>query len=154
MKNKKGFTLIELLVVISIMAILTIIIAASFSSAQTKGRDIKRKSELNSVSKALQMYYNDYGYFPTALEITPGGKFEKGDPSYVYMAELPKEVVKTMPEFNYEPTPSGCDNSVTNKCIAYTLSAGLENRDDVQCKKNNNNECFYYLYSPNFTPAL
>jgi len=44
-----GFTLIELLVVISILAILITMGLTSFASAQRKGRDAKRKSDIREI---------------------------------------------------------------------------------------------------------
>ena len=51
--DRKGFTLIELLVVIAIIGILVTAITLSLSGSQAKGRDAKRLSDLDTVSKAL-----------------------------------------------------------------------------------------------------
>lgn len=56
---KKGFTLIELLVVIAIIGLLATFIVASFGSAQAKGRDARRKSDLNAISTALELFRTD-----------------------------------------------------------------------------------------------
>src|SRR3990167_7760520 len=66
-KVKRGFTLIELLVVISIIGILASFVVASFNSAQQKGRDSKRKSDLDAVKTALELAKSDStggGYYP------------------------------------------------------------------------------------------
>ncbi len=66
MNHKKGFTLIELLVVIAIIGLLASIVLVSVSNARKKARDVKRKADLTQVSKALEIYYNDYNtYFIT-----------------------------------------------------------------------------------------
>ena len=58
MKNKSGgFTFVELLVVITIMIMLTTVISASFSNAQMRSRDSKRKSDMNVMKAALEQYY-------------------------------------------------------------------------------------------------
>lgn len=57
--SKKGFTLIELLVVIAIIGILATIIVASFTSAQQRGRDARRKADLDAVKKALELAKSD-----------------------------------------------------------------------------------------------
>jgi len=54
---KKGFTLIELLVVISIIGLLAAAGLATFTSAQKRARDARRKSDLHNVSLALEQYY-------------------------------------------------------------------------------------------------
>src|SRR3990167_11030107 len=57
--KSKGFTLIELLVVIAIIGILASFAIASFTSAQAKGRDSRRKADLDAVSKALELNKSD-----------------------------------------------------------------------------------------------
>lgn len=52
-----GFTLFELLVSISIIAILTALAIVSFSSAQKKARDARRIQDMQSLSKAAELYY-------------------------------------------------------------------------------------------------
>src|SRR3989344_4746470 len=64
--NQKGFTLIELLVVITIIAILVGVAAASYTKAQQKARDGKRKSDLKAVQQALELYFQQYGRYPTS----------------------------------------------------------------------------------------
>lgn len=63
---EKGFTLIELIVVMAILAVLSVAGFSSFTSSQQKGRDAKRKSDLNNVTKTLEMYYNDRGRYPSS----------------------------------------------------------------------------------------
>ena len=72
-KSFKGFTLIELLVVISIIGLLSTIIAAPIQSARKKAKDAKKLSELNSVKLALEQYAEANGnqYPPTLQAIYP-----------------------------------------------------------------------------------
>jgi len=62
--SKSVFTLVELLIVISIISILTVIAASSYSGAQQKSRDALRKANLKSMSDALNSYYADFGVYP------------------------------------------------------------------------------------------
>lgn len=63
-KNRaKGFTLIELLVVISIIGILASVVLASLNGARTSAQDTRRKSELNQIRTALELYHNKYGTY-------------------------------------------------------------------------------------------
>lgn len=55
--NQKGFTLLELLVVISIIGILIVLAAASYSVAQQRGRDARRRGDLKSMQNAFEQYY-------------------------------------------------------------------------------------------------
>ncbi len=49
----RGFTLIELLVVIAIIGLLASIILASLNTAQQKGRDARRVSDLQEIGQAI-----------------------------------------------------------------------------------------------------
>lgn len=55
--KSKGFTLFELLVMISIVGILLGLAMTSFSGAQKRARDARRKEDLQAVQKALEQYY-------------------------------------------------------------------------------------------------
>lgn len=71
-KTQKGFTLIELLVVIAIIGILASIVVVSLSSARGKARDARRVSDVRSVQKALEFYYNANAEYPTSCGATTG----------------------------------------------------------------------------------
>lgn len=128
-KKEKGFTLIELLVVITIMSILTVITVSQFQTAKRKANDVARKSDLNAVSKALQMYFTDYGYFPDPGLISWGGTFEDDSAEpYVYMKKLPRENHTEIP-YCYKLDASG---------KKFGLFAQLENTTDRECDRNEN----------------
>ncbi len=129
--KKSGFTLIELLVVMAILGILATIGLSSFRTSQAKSRDAKRKSDLEQVQRALEMYFNDHGRYPTAsngkivigVKLLTWGEDEMVDAeaaATVYLKELPKD-------------PSGsleyCYFSQTAP-LGYKLYAKLENSQD------------------------
>lgn len=60
-KTRRGFTLLELLVVISIIAILITISTVSFTTAQKKGRNSRRRSDMRAVQNAFEQYYSMNG---------------------------------------------------------------------------------------------
>lgn len=64
--SARGFTLIELLVVIAIIGILSGVVLASISTARMKARDIRRVADLAQIRNALEMYFDDRGYYPQA----------------------------------------------------------------------------------------
>jgi len=70
--ESKGFTLVELLVVISIIGILANIILVNVQGVREKARDVKRLQDANQIITGLEMYYQDYGRFPTAYEADSG----------------------------------------------------------------------------------
>ncbi|OGE76711.1 MAG: hypothetical protein A3C85_04310 [Candidatus Doudnabacteria bacterium RIFCSPHIGHO2_02_FULL_48_21] len=65
-KTGAGFTLIELLVVISVIGLLASVIMVSLNSARAKARDSRRKAELTQITRALELYYDTYGGYPTS----------------------------------------------------------------------------------------
>ncbi len=58
-KKREGFTLLELLVVIAIIAVLISMATVSYSSAQRKSRDSKRKQDMRAIQAALEQYNSD-----------------------------------------------------------------------------------------------
>lgn len=65
MKKTNGFTLIELLISISIIAILSVVLSVSFSSAQKNGRDQRRIADLKAIQNAAEQYYLLNGSYPS-----------------------------------------------------------------------------------------
>lgn len=63
MKNR-GFTLIELLVVIAIIGLLSSTVLVSLSSAREKAKTAAAKAQINQLSLAMQLYYNDKNDLP------------------------------------------------------------------------------------------
>lgn len=63
-KNQKGFTLIELLVVIAIIGLLATLAVVSLNNARQKARDAKRKSDLNAIATAMELYNAEVGVYP------------------------------------------------------------------------------------------
>lgn len=60
----QGFTLIELLVVMAVMSILVGIGVNTFSIAQKKARDAKRKADLRTLKTAYEAYKLTTGNYP------------------------------------------------------------------------------------------
>lgn len=56
--------MIELLIAISIMAILTGIGVYSYTNAQIKARDTKRKQDIAQVKAAMMLYFEDNKEYP------------------------------------------------------------------------------------------
>lgn len=134
-KNKKilGFTLIELLIVIVILGILSVIGLGSFTAAQTKSRDSKRKSSLNAIVTSLEVYYNDFGSYPNddgngkIMGCGPGGVAATAcsfgsqwstDNGTMYMVQLP--VDPSVNDFYY----------ISNAGKDFQIYARLENVHD------------------------
>jgi len=97
---KKSFTLIELLIVIIILGVLSTLITGNFFTSLKKGRDARRKADLEQIQRALEMYYEDKRSYPN-FSFTFGKKLceTKTDDDCgsekVYMQKLPNDPINT-----------------------------------------------------------
>jgi len=115
--KKTGYTLIEILVAISIIAVLTAVGVTSFTSVNKKSRDAKRKSDIEQIRSALEMYRADNGSYPATdnlddLEVDS------------YIAKIPLDPKDGQTGYTYVYTALG------SPAYSYTLQALLENPDD------------------------
>jgi len=69
---QRGFTLLEILVVISIIGILLGLGSVAFSTAQKKGRDARRRSDMKAVQSALEQYYSVNSTYAAPIGATCG----------------------------------------------------------------------------------
>ena len=112
-KKKFGFTLIELLVVISIIGILVAMGAVAFTTAQRRGRDARRRGDMEAMQKAFEQYYADNTAYSATCSTMATGYLPGGIPS------------DPQPGESYD---SAC--SATAYCICATLEAtGTGNSD-------------------------
>ncbi len=110
-----GFTLIELLVVIAIIALLSSIILASLNTANAKGRDAKRVSDISQIRLALTVYFDANNSYPSSIygtALTSGG----------YISTMPTDPSGNT-QYSYAAYQS---NGV---CNTYHLGASLETQN-------------------------
>ena len=62
-----GFSLVEVLIVVAVVTIISLSAIGSYTSSLKSTRDSRRKADLNTISKALESYYNDNGVFPASI---------------------------------------------------------------------------------------
>lgn len=69
--RQKAFTLLELLVVIGIIAILTSLVAVSYTNAQKSSRDSRRRQDLVTLQNAMEQYYTQKSFkYPECTDYT------------------------------------------------------------------------------------
>jgi prepilin-type N-terminal cleavage/methylation domain-containing protein len=84
-QNTAGFTLVELMVVMAIIAVLSVVGMGVYSGIQSNARDARRREELDSIVKALEINKSSSTYQKiTASQFQdgnyPGGGTEAKDP--------------------------------------------------------------------------
>jgi prepilin-type N-terminal cleavage/methylation domain-containing protein len=144
-QKKFGFTLIELLVVISIIGILATLLIANIGGVRERARDARRKSDLNQIQKALEMYKNSQKPPEYSDATTVEGLAADLEPDY--MQEVPHdpkcsynstsgdwECTGDWPDYGYTLDPGGSGDNLT-----YKLVVCLENASDQQ--KDSTNTC-------------
>lgn len=102
-----GFTLLELLVVIGIISILIALGAVSYSTAQKKARDAKRKGDVRAIINAFEQYNASCSYtYPGSLGtsiVTPG---TCTNPNITIMATVPTDPLNVAPyQYTYQAGP-------------------------------------------------
>jgi len=74
MKKIRGFTLIELLIVVAIIAILAAIAVPNFLEAQVRAKVSRVRTDMRSLSVAVEAYYVDNNIYPAwGIGTGPGG---------------------------------------------------------------------------------
>lgn len=97
MSRSKGFTLIELLVVIAVIGLLASIVLVSINNARTKARDTRRLEEIRKLQLAIEMYYSDYGSYPSRHTDSNNASWQSnlGGDLASYLNPLPIDPVNT-----------------------------------------------------------
>ena len=132
MKNK-GFTLLELLVVIAIISILVAIGTVSYSAAQTRARDARRRQDIEVIANALEQYNaGNRGVYPSAAGC------EAGAAGYIVGGVLP---VDPKTGASYAPV---CNNVAGTVCVCAALEvAGSGNYQTASCTNSGGSKDYF-----------
>jgi len=132
-RRSAGFTLIELMVVISIAAILIALGTVSYTTAQKKARDSKRRGDMKAVSGAFEQYYSVNGEYDS----TSSGCATIGADGSVLPAGLPSD-----PKPNWTAYSYACAGSTYCNCAR--LENENANSDDGACAFDNSGDEEYF----------
>lgn len=138
---KKGFTLIEILVALSIIALMATIATFGVQGARSAARDAKRKTDLQTIKGALELFYSDCGYYPVPVVSTnsvpnpligDGLPASRCAPANVYLSSVPVDPQSTARRYYYtRPTAT-----------SYVLCGALEEvpatLDNAGCNASGN----------------
>jgi len=87
----EGFSLVEILVVVTIIALLASIAAVSYSQFVKQARDAKRKTDIEQIRAAIELYRNfdSVGAYPASLDFSGVGTVE--DANATYLSKVPND---------------------------------------------------------------
>jgi general secretion pathway protein G len=119
-RNSSAFTLIELLVVVSIIGILISLSLFGIQNSRKSARDAKRKSDLESIRSALEMYKADNGKYPSTSGGMNASSLSSSQNWGNYISSMPTDPLSGR-NYVYQ-----CTNVTANNCLAYRLCASLE----------------------------
>ena len=143
--KKQGFTFLEILISMTIIAVLTAIGIVSYSSVNKRSRDVKRKSDLEQIRSALEMYRSDYSAYPGA---GAGGVTDAQDLVSTlvstYIPAVPDDPGTSGTYYYQAITTSGVYSSYCICADLETITSGSQSTCTVALPSN----CDYGLKSP------
>jgi general secretion pathway protein G len=153
--NRQGFTLLELLVSATIIAVLTVIGVVSYSSVNKRSRDVKRKSDLEQIRSALEMFRSDNGSYPSVGSGSWRKVFNLNTGNSLtglvstYMPAMPEDPQPTTRFYLYE-----AKNIQSGNYYGYCVCACLESSPCTTVISNTceaadvRSDCNYYQKNP------
>jgi general secretion pathway protein G len=111
-----GFTLIELIIVMVIISVLSGISVFALQGARGSARDAKRRTDLQTISSALEIRKSDCNVYPATGSLPGSGSTWSDNCSgtnNTYIQVMPGD-------------PAGGDYGYTSDGTTYTLTATLE----------------------------
>lgn len=119
-KLLRAFTLVEILVTVSIIGLLLTFSFAGLQGARSSARDSQRKSDIEDLRSALEIYRADCGSYPAAVSFgsqLTGTGVGNCVLDNVYMSKVPQDPQNSSKSLVYEYVQSG---------LGYTVCSSLE----------------------------
>ncbi|OGL32334.1 hypothetical protein A3F64_03230 [Candidatus Saccharibacteria bacterium RIFCSPHIGHO2_12_FULL_42_8] len=118
-KSKAGFTIVELLIVIVIIGVLSTLVIVTYNGIQQRARDSKRLSDVRTVARIIQSYYEINGSYPSTGGL--GAGFALADAnctdSGTHTSQWVPGVVPSL--INSLPQSSGPRSATYPRCYKY-----------------------------------
>jgi len=132
----KGFTLIELLVVVTIISLLSGIGFLTYTQVSKSARDARRKTDLEQIRMALEMYRSTNDVYPSSLTSCQSAD-SLSDGTNTYLTDIPNDPRCPDYKYYYEALSTNTD---------YVIGAYLEGTSSscsltISCGDNNCNYC-------------
>jgi prepilin-type N-terminal cleavage/methylation domain-containing protein len=147
MQKRAGFTLIEIMIVVLIISVLAVIgLGVNYRSTQLASRDGRRRTDVASYAKALELYANqNSGKYPTSASVSslPGTCTSLGLSTFLQSCPSNPSGVST--DYKYQT-----NSSATDYCVWVNLER------TTNCYKscsNGSNIVYAYTSGTDCTPA-
>lgn len=121
--GNRGFTLLELMVVIIILGVLAALISGNFFTSLQKGRDARRKADLEQIQRALELYYEDKKVYPN-FDIFATANLKLCETKIAASCGSEKVYMQNIPN---DPTSGKTYKYVNSTTQSYGLYACMEN---------------------------
>lgn len=124
LSRNEGFTFLELMLVIIILGVLAALISGNFITSLKKGRDARRKADLEQIRQALEFYYEDNKSYPPTADVVFGYPLcipAATCATKTYMTKIPNDPI-TGKNYEYQQISSG---------KSYKLFTCLENSQQI-----------------------
>lgn len=160
MKKTHGFTLMEILITITIMSLLGAVAFTSYGALSKSARDSRRKSDIENMKGALEIYKSANGTYPTTnsswsgICANAGAKTDSGSSGYIpdlapaYLQKLPHDPKESKKNNNLS-LPAACADAGWN-CYMY-YSNGTEYKLIAHCTPENPVDANSPYYDPKRT---
>ena len=131
----RGYTLVELMVAISILALLFVAGVTSYSKATQRSRDAKRKSDIEQLRSALEMYRADNGTYPSTqgeVPIFPAPWKDIADAEYALLKDaLVPNYIPELPTDSQSGFSYWYQSPITVDTKTYCFTAFMEVTNDT-----------------------
>ena len=141
-KRNQGFTIVELLIVIVVIGILAALVITTYAGIQSKARNAKRQTDIQSLQTQIEAFFSQNGYYPSYADLNSSTWRTTNMKSLDPQALIDPSAAQQDPAQNTSPlvtapaakayayapkdsTGASCETTDTN-CAKYTLTATYE----------------------------